>query len=242
LSTAAFVNAGFLAALFPVAWLFMRERRLENREAEPLKNAREQLAKIGRSRNLWIALGFIGLFYFSPGFTTLLYYKQQDELKFTNDFIGDLGIFSGGAGIVAAILYGLLIRYTKLKTMLVIGIGCAAAGTLFYLSYSGATAAKLIETQNGFFFTFAEVALLDLAAKATPAGCEGLGYSLILSARNLALFGADKLGTQLQEQYKLPFSTMVYVNAGTTAFVLLLLPFLPAALMSSKDTGKAQEA
>jgi hypothetical protein len=32
----------------------------------------------------------------------------------------------------------------------------------------------------------------------------------------------------------------VYLNAGTTAIVLILLPFLPAALMRTKDAALKQ--
>jgi hypothetical protein len=92
----------------------------------------------------------------------------------------------------------------------------------------------LVESQNGFFFGFAEVTLMDLAARSTPKGCEGLGYSLILSIRNVAVFGADIIGSYLAD-HKWPFAHLVFLNAGTTAIVLVLLPFLPAALMRSRD-------
>jgi hypothetical protein len=75
---------------------------------------------------------------------------------------------------------------------------------------------------------------MDLAARATPKGCEGLGYSLMLSIRNVALFGADIVGSHLAD-HKWPFASLVYLNAGTTAIVLVLLPFMPAALMHTKD-------
>jgi hypothetical protein len=77
---------------------------------------------------------------------------------------------------------------------------------------------------------------MDLAARSTPKGCEGLGYSLILSIRNVALFGADIVGSYLAD-HKWPFHRLVYLNAGTTAIVLVLLPFLPVALMTSKDNA-----
>jgi hypothetical protein len=87
-----------------------------------------------------------------------------------------------------------------------------------------------------FFFALAEIAILDLAARATPKGCEGLGYSLMLSVRNVALFGADVVGSYLSD-HKWPFANLVYLNAGTTAVVLILVPLLPAALMQSKDAA-----
>jgi hypothetical protein len=86
----------------------------------------------------------------------------------------------------------------------------------------------------GSFSGFAELALIDLAARATPKGCEGLGYSLILSIRNVALFGADVVGSYLVD-HKWPFAHLVFLNGGTTAIVLILVPLLPAALMRSKD-------
>jgi hypothetical protein len=235
---AAGANAAFVFSIFPIAYIFLRERpAAKGWGNEVFQNAGQQLITIVRSRNLWMALLFIALFYFSPGFSTPLFYKQTDELRFSKQAIGNLGVFGGSFGILAAVVYSQLIKRVQIRTMLLIGVATAAAGTLLYLFYSTWTRAIFIESQNGFFFTLAELALLDLAARATPNGCEGLGYSLMLSIRNVALFGADIVGSHLAD-HKWPFASLVYLNAGTTAIVLLLLPFLPAALMHSKD--KAQ--
>lgn len=241
-AVAAGANAAVIFSIFPIAYLYLREKKLAERDTNALKNAGHQLRIIGKSRNLWFAILFIGLFYFSPGFSTPLYYRQTDELKFSQEYIGFLGVFSGFFGIVGALLYGRLIKRVNLKTMIVVGIVTFALGNLLYLLYNGQTMAAIIESQNGLFFTLAEVSLLDLAARATPAGCEGMGYSLILSARNLALFGADWLGSFLADTLKWKFSTLVFLNVGTTLIVLILLPFLPRVLMSSRDTGKTQDA
>jgi hypothetical protein len=56
----------------------------------------------------------------------------------------------------------------------------------------------------------------------------------MLSIRKVALFGADIVGSNLAD-HKWPFASLVYLNAGTTAIVLVLLPFMPAALMHTKD-------
>jgi hypothetical protein len=228
-------NAAFAFSIFPIAYIFLRERpAAKGWGNEVFQNAGQQLITIVRSRNLWMVLLFIALFYFSPGFSTPLFYKQTDELHFSKQAIGNLGVFGGSFGILAAVVYSQLIKRVQIRTMLLIGVATAAAGTLLYLFYSTWTRAIFIESQNGFFFTLAELALLDLAARATPNGCEGLGYSLMLSIRNVALFGADIVGSHLAD-HKWPFASLVYLNAGTTAIVLLLLPFLPAALMHSKD-------
>jgi hypothetical protein len=230
-------NAFFALSIFPIAYIFLKEQRAaQDRSSVVFQNAGQQLKTIIRSKSLWMALLFIALFYFSPGFSTPLFYKQTDELHFSGQAIGNLGVFSGALSILAAILYSQLIKRFHIRILLVIAIAAAAAGTLFYLFYSSWIEAVLIESQNGLFFGFAEVALIDLAARATPKGCEGLGYSLILSIRNVALFGADVVGSYLVD-HKWPFAHLVYLNAGTTAIVLILVPLLPAALMRSKDAA-----
>ena len=55
----------------------------------------------------------------------------------------------------------------------------------------------------------------------------------MLSIWNVAESAADIVGSHLPD-HKWQFSSLVFL-AGTTAIVLLLLPFLPAALMRSKD-------
>jgi predicted MFS family arabinose efflux permease len=228
-------NAAIALTIFPVAFNFLREQRVPQLEsAVVLQNAGRQLKTIGRSKDLWLALLFIGLFYFSPGFSTPLFYIQTDQLHFSKQAIGNLGVFTGAFAILAAILYSRLIKRVNIRVLLFVSIALVAIETLFYLFYSNYRHALLIDAQNGFFFGLAEVALIDLAARSTPKGCEGLGYSLILSIRNVALFGADIVGSYLAD-HKWPFAHLVYLNAGTTAIVLVLLPFLPAALMRSRD-------
>ena len=241
LGTTGLVNGGLVLSIFPIAYVFLREKPVEKVGADVvLSNAGTQLGKIFTSGTLWFALLFIGLYYFSPGFSTPLFYRQTDEFKFTPEQIGLFGTYSGAAGIVAALLYGYLIKRVNIRFLIFGGILMAGLGTFLYLFYSpNYTVARLIETQNGFFGTLAEVSLMDLAARATPRGCEGLGYSLILSMRNVALFGADIVGSKLSDA-KWPFAWLVFLNAGTTLFVLVFLPFLPGKIMRGKDQPDAQ--
>ena len=230
-------NAALALTIFPIAFIYLKEQRAtRDRSSVVFQNAGQQLKTIMRSKNLWVALLFIALFYFSPGFGTPLFYMQTDELHFSKQAIGNLGVFSGAFAILAAILYSQLIKRFHIRILLLMAVAASAGGTLFYLLYSSWIPAVLIESQNGFFFGLAEITILDLAARATPKGCEGLGYSLMLSIRNLALFGADVVGSYLAD-HKWPFPNLVYLNAGTTAVVLILLPLLPAALMQSKDAA-----
>jgi predicted MFS family arabinose efflux permease len=240
LSTAGFIwatgaNAALALTILPIAYFFLKEPRIDqDQSGAVLQNAGHQLKTIFRSRNLWMTLLFIALFYFSPGIGTPLFYKQADELHFSKQATGNLGVFTSAFAILAAILYALLIKRIQIRILLMFGVATSAAGTLLYLFYTSWTRAAFIESQNGFFSGFAQLAILDLAARATPKGCEGLGYSLMLSALTVSAFGADIVGSYLAD-HKWPFANLVYLNAGTTAIVLLLLPFLPGTLMRGKD-------
>ncbi len=56
---------------------------------------------------------------------------------------------------------------------------------VFYSSVRTRAGDRRIQRLQG--YTLAELALMDLAIRATPAGSEGLGFSLMMSVRNLAL-------------------------------------------------------
>jgi hypothetical protein len=71
--------------------------------------------------------------------------------------------------------------------------------------------------------------------RSTPRGCESLGFSLMMSARNLALGGSDVIGSRLVDSHGWVFHQLVWLNAGTTALVLLFIPFLPRSIMRRKD-------
>jgi MFS family permease len=232
---AAGANAVLVVAILPVAYLHLRERPDAMKNSHSLLNARRQMGILGRYRPFWMSIAFLLLFYFAPGFSTLQYYRQNDVLKLTQQQIGFLGSVSGLGGILAGLAYVNVARRIAIRLLLVFGVITAACGSLVYLFYNSYALAFAIDFQNGFFYTFCEVAMLDLAARGTPAGCEGLGYSLMMSARNFALFGADWLGAKFADTYHWPWSWMVCLNASTTAIVLILLPFMPTGMMAGRD-------
>ena len=76
---------------------------------------------------------------------------------------------------------------------------------------------------------------MDLAIRATPAGSEGLGFSLMMSVRNLALYGTDWIGAKLLEQYHISFNSLVLLNSATTLLAVPLVLLLPKILVSKTD-------
>ena len=58
---------------------------------------------------------------------------------------------------------------------------------------------------------------------------------MMMSVRNGALALSDIVGSLLIDQYHVSFFSLVWLNAGTTAMVLLVIPFLPRILMNRRD-------
>jgi hypothetical protein len=85
------------------------------------------------------------------------------------------------------------------------------------------------------YLALAELALMDLAVRSTPAGSEGLGFSIMVSVRNLALFGTDWFGSNLLDQYHLSFNSLVIANSATTLIAVPLVLLLPRLIVIRKD-------
>ncbi|MGA2714822.1 MAG: MFS transporter [Bryobacteraceae bacterium] len=232
---------GITFLLIPATILFLHEQRKRTDSRVLLDNARKQLVKIGTAGTMWGAAGLMALFYIAPGLTTALFYKQQNDLHLNTQAQGFLILLSGVGGVLAAVGYGFLCRRWNLRRLLV---GCLVLGTaanLAYLFYSSPARARVIEGFNGFGFAMAELALVDLAVRATPAGSEGLGFSLMISVRNLALFGTDWFGSKLLDQYHLSFNSLVIANAATTLITVPLVFLLPRLIVGRKDAEVYQD-
>jgi predicted MFS family arabinose efflux permease len=195
----------------------------------------QQFQVLRSSRPLWAATGMIFLIYASPGFYTPLFYHQTDTLHFSSSFIGNLGVVSGGAAILGSLAYAWLCRRLSLRTLLILGIVAGSMGELIYLGYRSHIEAIWIEGLNGFCSALVTLSVFDLAARGTPKGCESMGYSLIMSLNNLAISLSDMLGAWLYSRCHIPFMSLVWINAITTALTLVVVPFLPRVLLQRRD-------
>jgi hypothetical protein len=226
---------GVMFLLVPVTILFLHEQRKRSNSRQILANARKQFVNIATARTMWGAAALMALFYIAPGFGTALFYKQQNDLHLSTQAQGFLQLIAGVFGVLAAVGYGILCRRLNLRTLLVGCMVVATAANLGYLFYSSAGRAQAIEGLNGFGYTLAELALMDLAVRSTPAGSEGLGFSLMVSVRNLALFGTDWFGSKLLDQYHFSFSSLVIANSATTLIAVPLVFLLPRLIVLRKD-------
>jgi hypothetical protein len=234
-------SGGIMFLLVPVTALYLREKRQRPDSLRLLNNARTQLVNIASARTMWAAAGLMALFYIAPGFATAVFYKQQNDLHMDTQAQGFLQLIAGVFGVLAAVGYGVLCRRLNLRTLLVACMILGTAANLGYLFYASVGRAQIIEGFNGFGYTLAELALMDLAVRATPAGSEGLGFSLMVSVRNLALFGTDWFGSKLLDVYHVSFDSLVIANSVTTAVAVPLVFLLPRIIVGRKDAERFEE-
>ena len=228
------IATALLLVLAVTTFFVLTERRVAVRDQDVLTNASHELATLVSSRTLWTSGIFLALVYISPGFTTPLLFMQTDTLNFSTQYIGLMESLEGGAGLLGALIYGVVCRRFNLRQLLTAAIALNVTVTLLYLWYSHASA-PYIHATVGFAVICSELALMDLAVRSTPPGCESLGFALMMSARNFALGGSDVIGSWLIDSRHWVFHELVWLNAGTTALILFFIPFLPRAVMSRKD-------
>jgi predicted MFS family arabinose efflux permease len=233
---------GVLFLIVPVTILVLKEQRKRIDSAELLANAGQQLKNIGTASTMWAAAGLMALFYIAPGISTAVFYKQQNDLHMDTQAQGFLALLSGVFGILAALGYGFACRKFNLRTLLIVCMLAATVANLSYIFYSSVALARVVESVNGFGYTLAELALMDLAVRSTPKGSEGMGFSLMMSVRNLALFGTDWLGSFMLDKFHMPFNDMVFANCATTLITVPLVLLLPKAIVRRKDDDLYEEA
>jgi len=234
------IATGMLIVLAVTTCFVLVEPPTAIRNREVLSAAGHELRVLIGSRTLWAAGGFLALVYIAPGFTTPLLYLQTDSLRFSPTFIGLMETIEGGAGLLGAALYGGVCRVFTLRQLLTGAIAFNALVTLLYLLY-GRGSAPFIHAIAGFAVICSELALMDLAVRSTPPGCESLGFALMMSARNFALSGSDVLGSWLIDTHGWRFHELVWLNAGTTALILCFIPLLPRPIVARRD-GEAVPA
>ncbi len=185
------------------------------------------------------------LYYFSPGFSTPLYYHMTDDLKFSQGFIGILGSISAGGWILGALLYRRFFGDLTSRMLLNLSIAFGAATALAYLLLSNEMSAAILNLCSGFSAMLATVATLTLAADYCPPRAEGFAFALLMSIINLANVAGDNVGAFLYTNvFHGNLTPLILLSAAFTAFAFVLVPLLRLGNKRqgtpANDTGQEQ--
>jgi predicted MFS family arabinose efflux permease len=221
-------RAFLLVALFPVlsfaasAWAVRDPRTRFDRAT-----VRETVAalRVGiRSGPLWRAAAFIFLWNFSPSFGVPLEYHMVDVLGITKIQLGVLASLASGAAMLGAIVFGRYAARLAPRSLLNLAITVGVAGTLAYYGLVGWWSAVALGITVSFVTAIAQLATLDLAARAVPNHAEGTFFAALMSVSNLGTTGAEWLGGQLYDLTGLNW--LIAISAAATAACWLLVPWV----------------
>ena len=233
-------SAAIMFLPIPAAIFFLKEPRVQVDSAELLIDARKQLVKIAKAKTMWAAAGFSFLFYFAPGIQTALFYRQQNVLHMTTTVQGYMLFLNGIFAIGTAAIYGsFAVKRWTLRKLLLFCIVAGALAQMCYALYNSMHAAYVIESLWGLGWASADMTLTDLYMRATPAGSEALGFSLMVSVRNFSLAGADWLGSKAMETYHIHFGTMAIANGAISLIAIPFIFLLPGFIVDRKDVATA---
>ena len=221
--------------LIPIVWFWLKEPQKATLNKDLWRQTGEQLRGLIKSKVVLSAALMICLIAASPGFNTPLFFYQTNTLGLSKQFLGNLTLVGAAFGLLTATSYHKFCQKGSMKALLVVSIIVHALGTLFYHFYQSPATAVAVTALEGVTQTLAVLPVYDLAARGTPKGSEALGYSIMMSVWNLTNSLSDWVGSTLFTTYGFGFSHLIWLNAGTTALVLLVIPFLPRALMNKTD-------
>jgi MFS family permease len=233
-------GAMLMASLVCLAAYCLREPRTAVRNTDAWDSAKRHLLSLYYCGPLWTAGILMFFFQLAPGFGTALLFYQTDVLHFSKQFIGILDGTASACSVVGGVAYFTLCRRVNLRWLLATCIALNAVATFTYLAYRTSASAMFIVGFGGVAGTLGFLALFDLAARATPRGSEAMGYSILYAFINFAMGVSDMTGSWLFEFFHRQFAPLVLLNGGTTAIILLFIPFLPAVLVNRKDGEQAK--
>jgi MFS family permease len=220
----------WIAAVAPLAiissvWLIEEERAAI--DFASLKARFGALISALRTRNVYLVMGFLFLYYFSPGFGTPLYFVMTDELHFSQGFIGALASIGSGGWILGGLLFRFYLRRIGSQALLRLSIIGGVLATLAYLLLMGPISAVLLAIFGGMTTMIAFVATLSLAADSCPEGAEGFAFAGMMSVLNLAQPLGNTLGSVLYEHvFDKQLPPLIVVSAIATGLVIFLVPLM----------------
>ena len=226
----------------PAAILFLREKRIKVDSEKLLSDTKAQFKKIVKAKTMWAAAGFSFLFYFAPGIQTALFYRQQNVLHMSTEQQGLMLLLNGLFAVFTATFYGAYAaKRWNLRKLLFWFILAGGLAQMSYYFYNSMEQAVVIESLWGLGWAAADMALSDLYMRSAPKGSEALGFALMVSVRNLSLFGADWFGAKMMDTYNIHFGTMALANGAISLVALPFVFLLAGRIVDRKDSQEEAE-
>jgi MFS family permease len=188
---------------------------------------------LANNRAYWVAATIWGLWAFSPGAVTAIYYYMTTTLKMSQ---AQFSIYDGLTTLTlvpSILLFGLLIKKVSLWRLLLVATVLAIPQMVPLMLIHTAPQAYMAATFMGLTGGLANAAYWSVVIRASPQGLAGAGMLMAISFGHIFVHGSDVLGGYLYNAGG--FAACAWV---TTAVYMLLLPLIyliPKNLVSRGD-------
>jgi hypothetical protein len=205
--------------------------------ARPRDNARlawRQLVAGRKLPQLLTAAAFLFLWNFNPFSSTVLQDYATHELRFTQQFYGQLTSVQAAGMIAGCLGYWQYCRRVPLGWLVHGAIIAGIVGTLAYWTFASPATAVVASFVFGFAWQTATLVQLDLAARICPTETAGTLFALLMAISNTGMNLGIYLGGgwyealvgQFQGNHRLAFQSLVAIGAAFTAGCWLLVPLM----------------
>lgn len=225
-----FLLAAAVQSLTLLSARWAREERTES----PARPGLRALAALARDRRFWALSAVIFLWSFAPFLGTAQFYYQTEALKLDAVFIGWTITLGGLAGVAGAAFYGKAVgRRWSTAQLARAAVLIGAPLSLLYVLYLGRWSVALLSILFGFMSVGLRLALMDLAAQASPAGAEAASFAAYMSVFNLAASASNMTGAAVYQRITAssgPYSAVVVLAVIGAVATAACWPLLPYAL------------
>ena len=174
------------------------------------------------------------LWNFAPGSATPLQYYLQNSLNGSDAHWGQWNAIFSASFIPTFMLFGVLCRRMRLRTLLFWGTVAAVPQLVPLLFLNSMAAALIAAVPIGLMGGVATAAYLDLIIRSCPSGLQGTTLMMSASLLSVATRFGDVLGTNLYDHYG-GFAACVIATTVVYALILPALLLVPGYLTSTTD-------
>ena len=206
------------------------------RTAAKQRNLWREFVRIGKHRPIWPAAIIWLLWSFAPGMATPLLFYLNDELHSSAAQFGYFNAMFAISFLPMYLLYGVLCRHTRLRSLLLWGTVFAVPQMIPLLFLHNAAQAIWMAAPMGLSGGIATAAYIDLVLRSCPKGLEGTGMMVADAGYFVALRFGDLLGAWLYRQGG--FHLAAWITTGVYALILPMIFLVPRAVTETHDEGE----
>ena len=198
-----------------------------------LANFWSEVRALAKRRAFWIAAVIWGLWAFSPGANTPIYYYMTTTLKMSQTQYSLYDGLTTFTLVPTVLLFGLLIKRFSLWPLVLIATVVAIPQMIPLMLIHNAAQSYIAATFMGLTGGLANAAYWSLVIRASPQGLAGTGMLMAISFGHLSVHGSDILGGWLFKHWG--FTGCAVVTTVAYLFLVPLVFMLPRALVKAAD-------